>query len=498
MKNEKEIGKVLREKLSDLEQVPSDKVWSAIQKDLQKRKNKRIVFIPFWVKTAGIFSIALLFFIFTNPYFSFYNTEKESNSISIGVGTLNASKDFDIEKENKSNNKNGDNVKIANPSLDINSIYTNKRDNKKRDNIDLQVKTTEKSNSTTVVNKNLIKAIQSKRNFSDKNNSKKTASTNSKEKKVKYPNANATKKRHSNTSESTKTAVVQSGSKQEKLNSKNAATKLEFPKQLDDKIVEAPKKDTLRSKEKKEKRKEIILYPENKKDSTKAIANKFDLYAFVAPNVYSYLSNSSPIDPRLNNNTTTSEIKFSYGLYLSYEITNNWSIRLGVEKTNLNYQTKDAIINTSNYQNINYINSISNASIYSQSNNSSTMTIVQELEYTDIPLEVKYKFIHNKIGVGVIAGLSYLSLTKNNVSVKPQNAGVIMVGEIKDLSNKSFSVNFGLGFDYQLSEKLKLNIEPIVKYHLIDYLNASQNYKPYSIGIQTGLQYSFSFNQPRK
>jgi len=511
MKNEREIGKALRDKLSDLEQMPSDNVWNSIQKDLQKRKKKRIVFIPFWIKTTGIFSLALLFFIFTNPYFSIYNTTNKPNNLNTGVDTFYTVEDFDSEKENKSNNKNGDNVKIDNPSLDTNSdhknksngveidsIYTNKKENKKRENIDLLVKTTKKTNSTALVNNSLSKSIQTKRNFSNKKNSQKTASTNSKEKKFKYQNSNTTKKRHSNTFKSTKTVVAQSGNKQEKLDSKNAATKHELPKQLNAEIAETSKNDTLKSKGKKEKRTEIILYPEDKQDSSKVILNRFDLYAFMAPTVYGYLANNSPIDTRLNNNPTTSQIKFSYGLYLSYEITNNWSIRLGVEKTNLNYQTKDAVINTPNYQNINYLNSISNASIYSQSNNSSTMTIVQELEYTNIPIEVKYKFIHNKIGVGVIAGISYLSLTKNNVNAKPQNSSEIKVGEIKDLSDKSFSINFGFGLDYKFSEKLKLNLEPIVKYHLIDYLNGSQNYKPYSFGIQTGLQYSFSFDKQKK
>jgi hypothetical protein len=493
MKNEKEIGKALRDKLSDLEQIPSDNVWNSIQKDLQKRKKERIVLIPFWIKTAGISSVALLFFILNNPH--------------IRIDTFNIFKDFDNKKENKNESKNENNIKISNPYQDTNpysqkqsnvlnigSNSINKEENKETVDENSVVKRTPKFNPRTNLISVSTKLVHSKRNYSEKRINSKTIFADSNEKKVKYFNSNKRHKRNSNKYETLQTtSTVLLEQEKSKLDNATYCTS-KFSKQHSEQVAETPKKDSLENTLERKKRTEVILYPKDKQDSTKVITNKFDLFAFIAPTVYGYLTNNSPIDSRLNANPATSQIKFSYGLYISYEITNNWSLRLGVEKTNLNYKTKDVVINTPNYQNVNYINKISNASIYSQSNNSSTMTFIQELEYTDIPLELKYKFVNNKIGIGIITGLTYISLTKNNLYVKLQNSQAIKVGKIQELSNKSFSINFGLGFDYKFSEKLKLNIEPIVKYHLVDYLNQSQNCKPYTFGVQTGLQYSFSFN----
>jgi hypothetical protein len=65
------------------------------------------------------------------------------------------------------------------------------------------------------------------------------------------------------------------------------------------------------------------------------------------------------------------------------------------------------------------------------------------------------------------------------------------LGEANNLTSVSFSTNVGLGFDYKLSKKFKFNIEPMFKYQLNPYTDSSINFKPYYLGVYTGLSYKF-------
>jgi len=64
MENKKDIGKAFREKLDQLDQSPNENLWNAIHADLQKKKKRRVIFIPFWMKMAGIFVSGALFTVF--------------------------------------------------------------------------------------------------------------------------------------------------------------------------------------------------------------------------------------------------------------------------------------------------------------------------------------------------------------------------------------------------------------------------------------------------
>jgi hypothetical protein len=66
------------------------------------------------------------------------------------------------------------------------------------------------------------------------------------------------------------------------------------------------------------------------------------------------------------------------------------------------------------------------------------------------------------------------------------------VGITTDIKTVSYSSIFGLGIDYTLSERLKINIEPIFRYYLNSInLSSSVGSHPYSMGIFTGLSFYF-------
>ena len=64
------------------------------------------------------------------------------------------------------------------------------------------------------------------------------------------------------------------------------------------------------------------------------------------------------------------------------------------------------------------------------------------------------------------------------------------IGEAKNLSGANFSYNLGIGLSYKLTERIALNINPLFKYYLSTF-NKSEDAKPYSISLQSGLSYKF-------
>ena len=116
--------------------------------------------------------------------------------------------------------------------------------------------------------------------------------------------------------------------------------------------------------------------------------------------------------------------------------------------------------------------------------------LIQNLSYYEIPMELKYALINKRFGVNMIGGFSTLFLGNNEVSVRDGEFRDVL-GEANNLNSVSFSTNFGLGFDYKISKRLKFNVEPMFKYQLNPYTDSSVDFKPYYFGVYSGLSFKF-------
>ena len=65
------------------------------------------------------------------------------------------------------------------------------------------------------------------------------------------------------------------------------------------------------------------------------------------------------------------------------------------------------------------------------------------------------------------------------------------IGKATNLNNMHFSTNLGLGFSYNFIKNFQLNLEPMLKYQINAFTTNSGNFKPYIVGISTGLSYKF-------
>lgn len=115
----------------------------------------------------------------------------------------------------------------------------------------------------------------------------------------------------------------------------------------------------------------------------------------------------------------------------------------------------------------------------------------QNFEYIEIPLILRYQLIDATFDLQVLGGLNTSVLVGNNAYANSQY-GNERIGETRDMNAVNYSTSFGFGLGYGLSDKISLRVEPQLKYFLGSLnSNANVNFKPYTIGVYTGLSYQF-------
>ena len=233
----------------------------------------------------------------------------------------------------------------------------------------------------------------------------------------------------------------------------------------------------------------------------------------MAPVYFNTLGKGSSIDNQFVNNGKTGDINMSYGISGSYAINDKVKIRAGVNKVDLGYRTNDVMAirdvngfnvtaNHSNLKNINFNAQGSNdhymSSPSTKPESSAPQFVVsnaqgaleQQFGYIEVPLEVEYSILDSKFGLNVIGGFSTLFLNNNNVYSVLDNQRSLL-GDANNINNTSYSANFGLGFNYNISNTLKLNLEPMFKYQINTFNNTSGDFRPYFIGVYSGFSFKF-------
>jgi len=120
----------------------------------------------------------------------------------------------------------------------------------------------------------------------------------------------------------------------------------------------------------------------------------------------------------------------------------------------------------------------------------SSEDLIQSFKSIEIPFLMRYNLIQKRVGMFVSGGLSANMIVGNGVY--DQSKGNKKIGEIEGIRTTNFSSQFSFGLEYRLNAKLQIGLEPSFKYYLNSINTSSQyQYKPYSIGIFTGIRYEF-------
>lgn len=244
----------------------------------------------------------------------------------------------------------------------------------------------------------------------------------------------------------------------------------------------------------------------NTPKETKKSSESWYVKPQISPVYYGNLGHGSAIDPNLSQNSSQGEVNMSYGINVAYKLNDKIKLRTGVNRVNLNYTTKDVFLIPDNglasLSNINtnpdfnasvlttqQINTLNSTGVLGRAP-TNTSELNQELGYLEIPIEIEYKLINKKIDVNLIGGASTLLLNDNNLDIRNLN-GTTTVGEANNINNLSFSTNLAIGFDYDISQTLILNLEPTFKYQFNTFQDNTTNFRPYFLGVYSGIILKF-------
>ncbi|MCW1146875.1 hypothetical protein [Flavobacterium lacisediminis] len=245
----------------------------------------------------------------------------------------------------------------------------------------------------------------------------------------------------------------------------------------------------------------------NEDEKEKEKRSRWAVSTNASPVYFNSIAEGSSLDSRFNANQKEYNNTVSYGVGVNYAINNKLTLKTGVNNLSLDYNTSDISFyqatTTKPIQNVatnargKMINIESkledNGTFISVSGNLLNKfdgAINQQISYVEVPLELGYKILDRKFGIEIIGGLSTLILNDNSVSIV-SNGQEMTIGEANNLNNIHFSSNVGLGFKYNFWKSFNANFQPMFKYQINTFSENSGNFKPYFIGLYTGVSFSF-------
>jgi opacity protein-like surface antigen len=171
------------------------------------------------------------------------------------------------------------------------------------------------------------------------------------------------------------------------------------------------------------------------------------------------------------------KLGYTLGISCLYEINKNIKIDVALLYSESGEKTKKYLLDNNN-------------DIRLPSNN----TFIYKYRYLDIPLKVNYYFLNKKLKLYATAGVSAnVFLSKKTTSILEYSN--FDTEKSKSVSSTGFSkINFavlaGAGFNYSVSNKLDIKVEPIYRRSITSIINAPIKEYLYSTGLNFGIYYN--------
>jgi hypothetical protein len=499
MEDKKDIERIFQERLKDFEAVPPVDAWDTIEARLDRKKKTRV--LPLWWQLAGV--AAVLAIIITTVVMS--NNEAAIPIEQIVVEDVDTTIDHDSTPVDAS---------TVNDAVAIENIKGNSTD----DRIDSNEPADPSSGTEAIVGSNFDEPATSKVSPDNEvavNLSNTTGSENSK------TNAIAQQSEKPRADGATAIATVNNDRKKaivenepSNINAGNldAVNAVASNSDIDQQVKQDPvSTDPTNTQEKTLESIAAAAQDAADLDKDAPFDKKWTAATMVAPVISNTLGGSS-INEQVANNSQDSDLNISYGVAVDYNFAPRWSVRTGVHQLNVNYSTQDVTygsgagalaINSAAPSGGFNNNAVGNSNTPPVVDDSFAQELVsvrtfggfsgelsQQLGYLEVPLEVKYRLVDRRLGVNVLGGFSALFLTDNSVNVTSDGQRLDL-GEDSNFQDFNQSANFGLGIDYRFTNRFGLSVEPTFKYQLNALRNDVADFRPYTLGVYTGLMYRF-------
>lgn len=255
--------------------------------------------------------------------------------------------------------------------------------------------------------------------------------------------------------------------------------------------------------------------------------NKWSIAALVTPTYYSSFNMSANGAATNLKDVEQSVISYSGGIALAYKVSRRLSVQSGLYyasygnelsgissfggfqrydqvkgNSNFEVQTRNGTVFTNNAD-VYLVDNLADNRVASYFDKSSfdpakasmeylSNSLMQNLGYLELPVILRYKVIDRAFDFNIIGGVSSNLLVNNSVYTSV-DGNRYEVGKTEGLNNVLFSSSLGMGMEYNLTDKLSLNLEPTFRYYLNSFNSYTgiANLHPYSFGVFSGLSYRF-------
>ena len=437
----KNIDQLFQEKLKNLETTPNKKVWKEIESKISKKKRR---IFPFWWFSSGVAALLIIgFFVF--PFNDTKHQIKQNTSKKIITKTPDKKIDSFI--------KGGAKIIIVQKNENKITASEKKLSIKKRDNNKLTVQINSVRKETIKISKNSVLVTKNEKNSKDKKPL------------IMKPILDEAKEHQALTPEN---EVASNNNKDSK--------KLDFTKSIED-------------------------YKEEKKYKNSAKKSWSIAPVFAVLNSNSF-TNTSPIHHSLSG-STKGKSSISYGVQVAYQINKKWGIQSGFHLQEMRFENNQIAVISSdiNASNVTF-NSDENFVFESGDDTSFASTssplgalsldgeLAQNYSYYEIPVEIKYHLLgQNKFKTHLIGGFSTLFLQGNQIRLSTSELNE--VGKATNLNNINFSGNIGINLNLNLDTNWSMHINPMLKTQFNTFTKNTNRFRPYSIGLYTGIHYKF-------
>jgi hypothetical protein len=475
MESKKDIGKLFRDQLEQLDFSPSTKVWEQIERDL-KKKRRFIIWCFYGTLLLGSLLGGIIYTLSDGKLILEKKTVK--NSVLNKIESPNS-----ISKSPKNNYNNAlsegisDNTTVEKNSIKnqiktdtfLKSNYTNSKNKlERKTNIKTQYYV---SNTIVRTKKKLIakRSANSQANYF-LNKLQKEPKTNSKSSKINAIESLSDSKNNPNTAETSSIEMIVKQTIIKSLIAESDEATKTSKKNIKEKDL-APIKDSVINTKAKTKDYEIIVAP---------------YYGINYGNYFRHfdvLSNNTVLDNKSVANNT-------YGILLRWIFDNKFGIQTGLGKINSSYvstieKTGETFINTQNVTTAIPINDLNK--LFS---NESKVKLTYENSFVEVPLEAYYVVRNKKFGIATSFGISMLFGNKNAVFAESKNIQKIKIGNTTTNLPISVTMNGKLNLFYKITPSLQFDLYPTLQYQIMGSTDSS-NSSSYFISFRTGLSYKF-------
>lgn len=517
----KNLEQLFKETFKEFHEVPDEKVWNSIEASLDKKKKKRVV--PIWWQLGGVAALLAILFYVMNPF------EDTDNNVPIIVTETENNETIFVKDsipESSETQKLTEATTKEDSDTFESSTTNNQEDAQGSINRNQSIKPEEQIVSTnTSETKESLERNDVRFNTVD-NSNQNIASVDSmaiRKSEVGNNQQDITTDALSKNEPQVIVSLEQNDKKEPSLTDKVDNTPLQQEKSLgsfsENEAIAQNKGEERKDEEKTEIEKQSI-FDVIKEQEEEAIAQngtngKWSVGPSVAPVYFNATGDGSPIHSNFASNSKSGNVNLSYGLTVAYNLNKRLKVRSGVHKVNYGYDTNEIVFSSSLdastnalIDNIDYSQTSRNLVVQSKNElpqsfaNDASLELsasqtpeldgkmVQQLGYIEVPLELNYALIDKKFGVDLIGGVSSLFLVDNSVLLESEEL-VTEVGEANNANSVNFSTNVGVGLNYEFSSKVQLNLEPILKYQLNTFSETAGEFRPFSVGVYSGISFKF-------